>query len=249
VRDLAIEHRVDETGVIKAWGQAWSALRLAPVFDALDADALNVPRDVSVAVDARTRVLLRTVIEGVLSLPAGQQGAGGMDQLSKLFAEPEQLRQLMPAKSDADAHAGLPPPFVLAWKAVDTIESLATFLFVAVSVQRPGGMSLAQLLQAGMALRAHAGIDTLERGLKLAPASKSQEQLRNYAMQALRRTQQRLLLQVLARAGEKGDALAAVRAITGEMGLAGYAEATDLEQAMLKVWALSEGASPDRLAA
>jgi glutamate dehydrogenase len=250
VRELAIENRVDDTEVVKAWGQAWSALHLAPVFDALDADALNVARDVSVNVDARTRAMLRTVIEGVLALPAGEQGAGGMEELSTLFAQPEQLRQLMPARSEADGHhAGLPPAFVHAWRTVDTIESLATFLFVAVSVQRPAGMALAQFLEVGMALREQAGIDTLERGLKLAPASKSQEQLRNYATQALRRTQQRLLLQVLARAGEKGDGLAAVRAVTGDMGLAGYAEAADLEQAMLNVWALSEGASPDRLAA
>ena len=33
------------------------------------------------------------------------------------------------------------------------------------------------------------------------------------------------------------------------MGLSGYAQATDLEQAMLDVWALSEGSSPDRIAA
>jgi glutamate dehydrogenase len=250
VRDLAIEHRIDETEVIKAWGRAWSALHLAPVFDALDADALKVPRDVSVLVDARTRAMLRTVIEGVLALPAGEQGAGGMEVLSTLFAQPDQLRQLMPTRSEADSHhAGLAQAFVQAWRAVDTIESLATFLFTAVSVQRPASMSLAQFLEVGMALREQAGIDTLERGLRLAPASKSQEQLRNYARQALRRTQQRLLLQVLARAGEKGDALAAVRAVTADMGLAGYAEATDLEQAMLDVWALSEGASPDRLAA
>jgi glutamate dehydrogenase len=50
-----------------------------------------------------------------------------------------------------------------------------------------------------MAAARQAGIDTLERGLKLPATSKSQEQLRNYAMQALRRTQQRLLLQVLER--------------------------------------------------
>jgi glutamate dehydrogenase len=54
-RDLALEHRIDEVEVVKAWGQAWSALHLAPVFEALDADALNVPRDVSQGVDARTR--------------------------------------------------------------------------------------------------------------------------------------------------------------------------------------------------
>jgi glutamate dehydrogenase len=245
IRDLALEHRVDEAEVVKAWGQAWSALNLAPVFDDLDADALNVPRDVSVTVDARTRVLQRSVIEGVLSLPAG---AAGMEELSSLFAQADQLRELMPAKSEADGHAGLAPSFTMAWKAIDTIESLATFLFAAVSVQRPGAMSLAQFLRVGMELREQAGIDTLERGLKLPAQSKSQEQLRNYAMQALRRTQQRLLMQVLARAGE-GDPIAAVRAVTGEMGLGGYAPALDLEQAMLDVWALSEGSSPDRLAA
>jgi glutamate dehydrogenase len=245
IRDLAAEHRVDEAEVVKAWGRAWSALNLAPVFDALDADALNVPREVSIAVDARTRSLLRAVIEGVLSLP---QGTDGMDELKSLFSNGDQLRQLMPAKSEADGHAGLNAGFVHAWKSVETIESLATFLFAAVSVHRPAGMSLAQFLQVGMALRERAGIDTLERGLKLPPQSKSQEQLRNYAMQALRRTQQRLLLQVIERAGS-GDALAAVNAVTSEMGLTGYAPATDLEQAMLDVWSLSEGSNPERLAA
>ena len=56
-----------------------------------------------------------------------------------------------------------------------------------------------------MVLRAASGIDTLERGLKLPATSKSQEQLRNYAMQALRRTQQRLLLTVLERTKQTGD--------------------------------------------
>jgi glutamate dehydrogenase len=248
LRDLALEHRIDDTEVVKAWGQAWAALHLAPVFDALDADALAVPRDVSQQVDVRSRVMLRTVIEGVLSLPAEQAGAGGMEELSTLFAAPDELARLMPAKSDADAQAGLPPSFAQAWKAVDTIESLAAFLFAAVSVQRPQGMSLAQFLQVGMALRTKAGIDTLERGLKLPATSKSQEQLRNYALQALRRTQQRLLLLVLERS-QGGDLQASVDTLTASMGLTGYAHATDLEQAMLDVWALSEGSSPERLAA
>ncbi len=109
-------------------------------------------------------------------------------------------------------------------------------------------MSLAQFLRVGMTLREKAGLDTLERGLKLPAQSKSQEQLRNYAMQALRRTQQRLLMTVLERANG-GDARAAVRTVTQEMGLTGYALPTDLEQAMLDVWALSEGSSPERIAA
>ena len=246
LRDLAAEHRVEETEVVKAWARAWSALHLAPVFDALDADALKVPRDVSMAVDARTRALLRAVIEGVLSLPAG---ADGMAELSTLFGQADQLRSLTPARSEADGHGGLPASFTAAWKAVETIESLATFLFAAVSVQRPSGMSLAQFLQVGMLLRQQAGIDMLERGLKLPAQSKSQEQLRNYAMQALRRTQQRLLLQVIEQAGKSGDPQAAVKAVTEARGLSGFAQPTDLEQAMLDVWALSEGSNPDRLAA
>ncbi len=249
LRDLAQEHRIDDAEVVKAWGQAWAALHLAPVFDALDADALKVPRDVSQTVDARTRVMLRTVIEGVLSLPAEQAGAGGMAELSSLFSQPEQLARLNPGKSDADGHAGLPPSFAQAWKAVDTVESLAAFLFAAVSVQRPSGMSLAEFLQVGMLLRAESGIDTLERGLKLPATSKSQEQLRNYAMQALRRTQQRLLLTVLERSKQTGDMQATVREVTSAMGLTGFAQPTDLEQAMLNVWSLSEGSSPERIAA
>ncbi|MCA1856674.1 NAD-glutamate dehydrogenase [Massilia oculi] len=246
LRDLAAEHRVEETEVVKAWARAWSALHLAPVFDALDADALSVPRDVSMAVDMRTRALLRAVIEGVLSLPAGTDG---MAELSTLFGQADQLRSLTPTRSEADGHTGLPASFTAAWKAVETIESLATFLFAAVSVQRPSGMSLAQFLQVGMALRQQAGIDTLERGLKLPAQSKAQEQLRNYAMQALRRTQQRLLLQVIERAGAGGDPLAAVKDVTEARGLSGFAQPVELEQAMLDVWALSEGSSPDRLAA
>ena len=52
---------------------------------------------------------------------------------------------------------------------------------------------------------------TLERGLKLPAVTRSQEQLRNYALQALRRTQQRLLMLVLERS-RGGDMLAGVDA-------------------------------------
>jgi glutamate dehydrogenase len=126
-----------------------------------------------------------------------------MAELSNLFAQPEQLRQLMPAKSEADGHAGLSPASCRPGSGRHG-RIAGAFLFAAVSVQRPSGMSLAEFLQVGMAAARAAGIDTLERGLKLPATSKSQEQLRNYAMQALRRTQQRLLLQVLERAGS-GD--------------------------------------------
>ena len=242
---IAVEHAIDETDVLQAWGQAWSALHLAPIFGALDADAMTVPRAVSVRVDARTRVLFRAVLEGALSVPAGQASSAGMEELSRLFAQPDMLAQLMPAAAEADLHVDLPVPFALAWKAVDAFDAVATFLFAAVSVARPAGMSLAQFLQVGMALRGQAGIDTLERGLKLAPHSKSQESLRNYALQALRRTQHRLLLQVMARMDGSASAgsLDAVGVVTGEMGLSGYAAPEDLEQAMLDVWSLSEATS------
>ena len=245
LRQLAQEHQCGETEVITAFGQAWAVLHLAPMFDALDANALAVPRAVSVKVDSRTRVMLHAVIEGVLAVP----GANGMSELTGLFAQPDMLAQMMPASSDADSYPALPPAFSHAWRAVDAIEAVAGFLFAAVSVRRPAGMTLAQFLQVGMALRAQAGIDTLERGLKLPARGKSQELLRSYAQQALHRTQQRLLLQVLAHAGEGADMMEAVELVTNVMGLEGYGVPADLEQAMLDVWALSEATNATTLAA
>ena len=246
LRDLALEHRIDETEVVKAWARAWAALHLAPVFEALDHDALVVPRDVSVSVDNRSRAMLRATVEGVLSLPANSEG---LKELSTLFAEADQS-QAPQIRSEADGHTGLPVPFAAAWKAVEIIESQASFLFAAVSVQRPGGMTLLQFLQIGTVLRQKVGIDTLELGLKLPAQSKSQEQLRNYALQSLRRAQQRLLLQVIERAGSNGGNMeAAVEETMAARGLTGFAQPADLEQAMLDVWALSEGLSPERLAA
>src|SRR5450830_1445303 len=241
LRRLAAEHNVPETDVILAWGQAWSALNLAPVFDKLDADALNVPRDVSIKVDARTRGMLRAVMEGVLAVPKEQlRGADGMAELKRLFVEPSMLAKLMSAdgKWEAEGQLSLRAEFVQAWKTVDAIESVAAFLFAALSVKRPAGMDLPGFIHIGMTLRSRAGIDALERGLKLPATSRSQEQLRSYAQQALRRTQQRLLAQVLAAAGNGGDA--AVDAVVGSLNLPTFAVPTDLEQAMLDVWTLSE---------
>ncbi|SFM31675.1 NAD-glutamate dehydrogenase domain-containing protein [Rugamonas rubra] len=246
LRDLAAEHGVDESEVILAWGQAWSALNLAPVFEALDADALNVPRAVSIKVDGRTRGLQKAVIEGVLSVPAEQlRAAGGLQELTRLFKKPELLQQLTPAdaESDIDATVALRPAFVQAWQAVDAIEAVAAFVFAALSVSRPADMDLPAFLQLGLALRGQVGIDTLERGLKLPAHSKSQEQLRSYAQHALRRTQQRLLGQVLQRATDGHDSVEAVEVVTNTLGLSGYPVAGDLEQAMLDVWALSEAIS------
>jgi glutamate dehydrogenase len=243
LRQLAGEHGVDEADVILAWGQAWSALNLAPVFNALDADALKVPRAVSIKVDAHTRVLQKAVIEGALSVPGDQlQSGGGVAELTALFAQAETLAQLssLDGKSEAELTPGLRPEFTRAWKAVDAIESVAAFVFAALSVSRPAGMDLPAFLQVGLALRTQVGIDTLERGLKLPATSRSQEQLRSYAQNALRRTQQRLLSQVLKHATGGHTAVEAVEVVANTLGLSGYAAATDLEQAMLDVWALSE---------
>jgi glutamate dehydrogenase len=249
LRDLALEHRIDEAAVIQAWGQAWAALHLADLFAALDGDALAVPRYVSRSVDARCRAMLRTVTEGVLALPSVPGAADGMQELSDLFARPDELRRLTPPRLEADEHASLPSAFVQAWRLVAAIESLAGILFTAVSVQRPQGMPLSAFLQLGVQLRAQAGLEALERGLALPAAGQSQEQLRNYALQALRRTQQRLLMDVLERVRAHDDPQAAVRELLSARGLAGgYAPPADLEEAMLHVWALSEGSSPQRLA-
>jgi glutamate dehydrogenase len=241
LRQLAGEHGVDEADVILAWGQAWSALNLAPIFNTLDEDALKVPRAVSIKVDAHTRVLQKAVIESALSVPADQL-RNGVAELTGLFANPETLAQLTPAsgQSEAELTAGLRVEFVRAWMAVDALEAVAAFVFAALSVQRPAGMDLPAFLQVGLALRAQVGIDTLERGLKLPATSRSQEQLRSYAQNALRRTQQRLLSQVLKHATGGHSALEAVEVVANTLGLSGYAVATDLEQAMLDVWALSE---------
>nr|WP_315220053.1 NAD-glutamate dehydrogenase domain-containing protein [uncultured Duganella sp.] len=241
LRQLAGEHGVDEADVILAWGQAWSALNLAPIFSTLDADALKVPRAVSIKVDGRTRVLQKAVIEGALTVPADQL-KDGVAELTRLFAKPETLAHLSSGdgQSDAELTAGLRPEFVAAWKAVDAIESVAAFVFAALSVTRPAGMDLPAFLQVGLALRAQVGIDTLERGLKLPATSRSQEQLRSYAQNALRRTQQRLLSQVLQHATGGHTGVEAVEVVANTLGLTGYAVPTDLEQAMLDVWALSE---------
>jgi glutamate dehydrogenase len=241
LRQLAGEHGVDEADVILAWGQAWSALNLAPIFTALDADALKVPRAVSIKVDGRTRVLQKAVIEGALSVPA-EQLRNGVGELTKLFAKADTLARLTPADnlSDADITAGLRDEFVQAWKAVEAIESVAAFVFAALSVSLPEGMDLPAFLQVGLSLRGQVGIDTLERGLKLPATSRSQEQLRSYAQNALRRTQQRLLAHVLKHATGGHTAAEAVEVVANTMGLSGFAVATDLEQAMLDVWALSE---------
>ncbi|QGZ40064.1 glutamate dehydrogenase [Pseudoduganella flava] len=241
IRQLAQEHNVPEADVILAWGQAWSALNLNPVFDTLDADALSVPRDVSMAVDARSRSALKAVMEGVLAVPKNQlRGSAGIAELTQLFAHPGMIGRLAAAgpASEASAIGGLREEFAQAWRALEAMEGVAAFLFAALSVQRPAGMDMPGFLALGTALRAKTGIDTLERGLKLPATSRSQEQLRSYALQALRRTQQRLLAHVLASVSTSGTR--AVDTVVAGLNLPTFSVPQDLEQAMLDVWTLSE---------
>jgi len=258
--ELALEQGVNEADVILAWAQAWSAIKLAPVFEALDLEALAVPLAASIKADARTRALQRTMIAGVLSVPVdqfgGAEGLAQLAQLARLFSQPQALL-LMRADADADAEAeaaALDPimaslaqtshkSFAQAWQAVDAIESVAGFLFSALAVARPAEMDLAALLQLGLALRRELGIGALERGLAHAPHSKSQAQLRNHARRALLRTQQRLLAQLLHRLvhAEAAVAMAEMVAALAAQQCAAHA-APDLDQAMLYVWALSEAA-------
>jgi glutamate dehydrogenase len=252
IAELAKSHNIDEVDVIQAWAEAWITLNLGPVFDALDADSLNVPQAVSVRVDARSRSLQRAMIEGMLSVPKGQLHAGtGMADLQKLFADPAMVAKLSPA-NDAEMAAGLPAKFSQAWKTVEAIEGVAAFLFASLSVARPNGMDLATFLQVGMQLRGLTGIAALERGLKAAPGTPAQQQLRDYAQQALRRAQTRLLAQMMS----GRDAKASLDAVIAALAQNGYTHAVQAagvevapEQTMLEAWTLAEAANRVTLAA
>ena len=246
---LARTHLVKENDVITAWAQGWASLNLAPVFDTLDAHALNVPREVSQAVDQRTRALLKAVIEGVLAVPEQQRtGEGsGFAELTTLFGNAESARQLMSmSASSPNGHGD--DAFGQACVAVEAIEGMADFLFAALSVQRPAGLSLPAFIQLGMAVRRQAGIDRLERVLTHTPVTTSQEGLRSHALQVLRRAQQRLLTQVLQQMPVSADGAdipeKSVKQVIGKLKLAPQGEPQGFEQAVLNVWSLSEAVSP-----
>ncbi|WP_206047232.1 NAD-glutamate dehydrogenase domain-containing protein, partial [Noviherbaspirillum denitrificans] len=248
--EIAQARGVKETDVICAWAQAWAALNLAPVFDTLDAHALQVPREVSLAVDQHTRALQKAVIQGVLSVPEQQlRESGALAELTALFGMPEGVQELAPAVPSSLPLQGMPAPFAQACETVEAIEGIADFLFAGLSVPRPEGMSLPQFLKLGMALRRQAGIDGLERVLMHAPASATQEPLRDHALQALRRAQQRLLMRVLQQAplGTRpvADPAAVVAALIDKLKVgARMADGQpNLELAVLDAWALSEAAS------
>jgi glutamate dehydrogenase len=244
LRDLAAEHRIDEAEVVKAWGQRLvGAAPGAGVRRARRRRAEGAARRVDRGRRPHPRAAARrdrrrAVAAGRAARRHGRAVATCSRSRSSCAADAGQVGSRRPRRPVAVLRAGLEG---------GRHGRVAGHLPVCRGVgAASGGMSLAQFLQVGMALRERAGIDTLERGLKLPATSKSQEQLRNYAMQALRRTQQRLLLQVLERAKQTATCWRRCDT-TKRHGPDRLTQPTDLEQAMLNVWSLSEGSSPERM--
>ncbi len=263
---LAQRHAVAETDVILAWARGWAALNLGRLFAVLDAGALQVTPEVSRALDLRTRGLQAAVASGVLSMPASVAGATGplpaatgLEELTHLFAHDQQMAQWLALPESADAVAAdavaqveaggadvAMQVFAGASRRVDAIEAVADFLFAALAVKRPAGMSLATLLQLGVQVRRQTGIDRLEHGLMHAAGTPSQQGLRGHALQALRRAQQSLLAGMLAQIGDlaQDDARIAERIDARLRRLpwqAPPAAQQQLDEAILQAWTLSEG--------
>ena len=235
--DLARSHSVSETEAIIAWAQSWAALNLAPVFATLDAHALQVPREASRALDRRTRILQRAIAQGVLAVP-GQPARDGaaFAELTRLFASAGTAQRLSPVPQ-ANEDATLPQDFRLASDNITALLGMADFLFAALSVSRPAAMSLPDFLKLGMELRSQTGIDRLERVLmerSAAPETAAHEGLRLHALQALRRAQQRLLIQALQNKRSRTVARSGAEATASTT--------PTLEQAVLEAWTISEAA-------
>lgn len=236
VAQLANQYKVAQEDVVIAWGQAWAALNLAPIYDALDAQALFVPRQVSMDVDARSRLLQKGMIEGIIALPTDTNTDAALQQLQTLLSEPTLLAQLVSGE-EWPALDGVEAGFAHAAKAVDALSGVASFLFASLTVNRPANMDLAQFMRVGMQLRQETGIASLERGLKQSADSASQQQLRDFAQQALRRAQQSLLSHVL----QGGDG--ALDKLLKQLGNNKAALQGDLAHVMLQTWALSDAAN------
>ncbi|MBV8666794.1 MAG: NAD-glutamate dehydrogenase [Burkholderiaceae bacterium] len=255
IRDLARTHRADECSVILAWAQAWTTLNLAPVFATLDAYALEIPCAESKQIDTRARALQHAVTGGVLAMPPGASNAAGLAELANLFSRADAAQQLAGTKPDGKSASALEQANL----SVEAISGMADFLFAALTVDRPGGLSLPAFLQIGMHLRQRAGIEGLERALTQTPATAAQEPLRSRALQALRQAQQRLLIQVLQQmfsatsAASSAAADVAVQAVVArleaQLGAAVGAEASSLEQVVLDAWVVSEAVAPTAAAA
>ena len=260
---LAQRHAVAETDVILAWARGWAALHLGRLFAVLDAHALQVMPAVSRALDLRTRALQAAIASGVLSMPApvaALAGSGhlpaatGLEELTRLFEHDQQVEQWLalpaaagtaasnaaPAADDAVMHV-----FASASRRVDAIEAVADFLFAALAVKRPAGMSLSTLLQLGLQVRRQTGIDLLEQSLMHAAGTPAQQGLRGHALQALRRAQQSLLTGMLEQIADlaQDDPRIAERVDARLARLpwqAPPAVRLELDAAILKAWTLSE---------
>ncbi len=227
--ELAQRHQVEESAVILAWAQAWAALNLAPLFGTLDAHALTIPTTTSKEIDGRARVLQQAVTDGFLSV-AGQLKTESVAELSAMFHDADSVQRLIPAGA---ANLGA---FERARASVDAIAAMADFLFAALTIARPAGLSLPALLQTGVELRRGTGIDALEQALATLPVADTQTALRNRALEALRRSQQHLLNLALRQSG------ASVEELTAKLQKKGAAPST-LEEAVLDAWTLSDAAS------
>ena len=144
----------------------------------------------------------------------------------------------------------LPADLIAAVGTIDAICNRADFLFAATTLRRPAGLSLAQLLQAGMSLRQRSGIEQLERSLTQATVTQAQAPLRQHALQSLRHTQQQLLMRALAARAQGGQSeQAASQAIDSlieqikQFAAPPAAEAT-LDERVLQVWALADATRP-----
>ncbi|MBI3230014.1 MAG: NAD-glutamate dehydrogenase, partial [Burkholderiales bacterium] len=241
VAQLASQYQVAQQDVVIAWAQAWAALNLAPLYEALDAQALKVPRQVSMDVDARSRALQKGMMEGILSLPKGSDNSAALQQLQSIFADSSLLTQLM-GNEEWPALDGVEAGFAHAAKAVDALSGVASFLFASLSVNRPADMDLEQFMRVGMQLRQQTGIASLERGLKQSVEGASQQQLRDFAQHALQRAQQGLLSHVLQ--GKDAGSDDAIANLVAKLGTAATTTLHgDLAQVMLQTWALSEAAN------
>ena len=258
--DLAKKYAVTETSVILAWSQAVAALNLAPLFAVLDAHALRIPKEVSLALDIRLRLLQQAVTEGVLSVPEQD-----MTALTSLFSDPSAVALLcgdvlVVSKDDCNS-------FVRASQMVDALTGMADFVFAALAVPLTAQMDLAGLLHIGLQLRRQSGIARLERVLTqtVSPHKASlSAALCTHATETVRRTQRRLLelaLQpesvVLSQGAVHMDVVDYITVMLTRLGIpvdAGNSDSASLEaaqpedvmrlqeSAVLEVWTLSEAA-------
>ncbi len=255
IAELALRHAVDETVVIIAWARGWAALHLATVFSVLEAHALLVAPEISRALDARTRALQRAVTSGVLSMPTPVLATGdvmtppaALEELTHLFGQHGDAQAWLGSQGAGASGGGdqMLGEFAAASRRVDAIEAVADFLFAALAVKRPTGMTLPTLLELGVEVRRRAGIDVLEKTLMRSPVAPGQIALRGHALQALRRAQQGLLVQVLGATDglPAGDPAAGrrVSALLQQLPLppADGEGAVTLDAAILDAWTMSE---------